>query len=566
MPKMTGSRFIAETLKGYGVTTVFWVPAILKQGLMEMERVGIRRVVCHTEKAAAYMADGYARACRRPGIAMSQSVGAANLASGLQDAYLACSPVIAITGRQRPLQRNRHAYQEIDHWPLYVPVTKYNVLVDSLEQLPFELRQAFRSATTGAPGPVHLDLAGLQGEEVAEKEADLDVVVDEAFLHYPAFRPEPEGERVRQAARILAQAQRPVLVAGGGAVASQAGPEIVRLAELLSMPVATSLNAKDVIAANHPLAVGAVGTYSRWCANQVVREADLVLFVGSHTGDQVTDMWTAPKPGTPVIQIDLDPTEIGRSYPAQVPLLGDAKVTLKRLIEVLGALTPKSEWTQRAQQLVSQWRREYQPMRDSSAIPIRPERLCNELTEFLPSDALLVSDTGHAGGWTGTMIDLNQPGQNYLRCAGSLGWAFPASLGAKCAVPQRPVICFTGDGGMWYHLSELETAVRCRINTVTVVNNNHSLNQDRPGVDRAYANYPTGNPFEMWVFRDVDLAQLARTMGGFGIRVERPEDIRGALEQALAADKPAVVDVASDIDAFAPWTRKPEVPRRDGSN
>lgn len=560
MPRMTGARFIAETLHAYGVSTVFWMPAIIKPGLMEMERMGIRRVLCHSEKAAAYMADGYARASFRPGVAMSQSVGAANLAAGLQDAWLAGSPVVAITGAQRATERHRHAYQEIHHWPMFQPVTKYNSRADSVEALPFELRQAFRSATTGAPGPVHIELAGLQGEGLSEAEADLEVVVEETFTRYPAFRPEPEADRLREAARLLTSAQRPLLVAGGGAVTSQSGAEIVALAEALAMPVATSLNAKEVIRGDHPLCVGVVGTYSRWCANRALAEADLVLFVGSHLGDQVTDMWTLPKAGTPIIQIDIDPAELGRSYPAAVPLFGDARAALRRLREILPSATPRGAWSARAAEWVAQWRAEFEPLLSADAVPIRPERLCREVERVLPSDAILISDTGHAAGWTGTMLDLKQPQQRYLRCAGSLGWAFPAALGAKCAQPDRPVLCFTGDGGFWYHGLELETAVRRGIPTVTVINNNRSLNQDRPGVDRAYARFPAGNSREVWMYNDVDFAALARDLGGFGIRVTRPGDIGGAIEQALACGKPAIVDVVSDIEAFAPWTRRPVVP------
>ena len=558
MSKLSGSRFIAETLKGYGVTTLFFVPAILRGVLVEAEKLGIKRVLCHSEKAAAYMADGYARTSYGPGIAMAQSVGAANLAAGLQDAYLALSPVLAITGRMPPVYRYRHAYQEIDHWPLYEPVTKYNAFIDEIDQLPVMLRQAFREATSGAPGPVHLELLGFQGEMVADREADLEVIIEESFKQYPAFRSEPEAELVDQAARLLAQAQRPVLVAGGGAVASKAGAEIVKLAEMLSIPVATSLNGKGSIPENHPLSVGVVGTYSRWCANQIVSEADLVLFVGSRTGGQVTHFWQVPRQGTAVIQIDIDPSELGRNYPTRVALLGDVKVSLQRLIEVLAPTNANADWTARVGELVAQWRKEFKPLFDSDASPIRPERLCREICDFLPSDAVLVSDTGHAGIWTGSMIDLKTPDQRYLRCAGSLGWGFPAALGAKCAVPERPVICFTGDGGFWYHLSELETALRCGINTVTVINNNYSLNQDKAGVDRAYGDETTGNRDELWVFHDVDFSKIAQSMGGFGIRVERPGDIQNALEQALASGKPAVVDIASDINAFAPLPHVPD--------
>jgi len=554
--KMSGGRFIAETCKGYGITHVFFVEAILRGVLVEMEDLGIRRVLTHSEKAAAYMADGYARVRRGPGVCLAQSVGAANLAAGLQDAYLALSPVIAITGRQPPLSQYRNAYQEILHYPLFEPVTKYNVNVDTVEQLPYLLRQAFREATSGSPRPAHLDLLGNIGQVLDFAEANLEVIIEEPFTHYPSNRPEPEGEYVREAARVLENAERPVIVAGGGATASGAGPEIVELAEMLSIPTATSLNGKGTILENHPLSLGLVGSYSRWCANRVVSEADLVLFIGSHTGDQVTNYWTVPKPGVPVIQIDIDPSELGRSYPNIVGLMGDAKVTVRRLIECLNPGAKKEKWASHAQKLVKDWQDEQQPLRNSDAVPIRPERLCKELTAALPTNAVLVADTGYSGIWTGTMVYLTHPEQSYIRAAGSLGWALPASMGAKCAVPDRPVVCFTGDGGLWYHLSELETAVRGGIKTVTVVNNNCCLSQCAGGILAAYGDRP-GKSEEIYQFCEVNFARIAQEMGCLGIRVENPEAIAGALKEALAADIPAVVEVVTDAECKAPEPWRP---------
>ncbi|MBW1696802.1 MAG: thiamine pyrophosphate-binding protein [Deltaproteobacteria bacterium] len=553
--KMTGARFIAETLKGYGVTHVFFVPAILRQTLVEMETVGIHRVLTHTEKAAAYMADGYARASRKPGICMAQSVGAANLAAGLQDAYLGLSPVIAFTGRKAPVARYRHAYQEIIHRPLFEPVTKFNAEVDSIDQLPFLLRQAFREATSAAPGPVHLDTDGYQGDITEASELTSEIVVESNFARYPSNRPLAEPEMVKEAVKLLGKAKRPVIVAGGGATASGAGEEIVKLAEMLSIPVATSLNGKGSILEDHPLSIGVVGTYSRWCANRVVSEADLVLFIGSHTGDQVTNNWTIPGTGTPIIQIDIDPCEPGRSYPGCVALMGDAKKTVHELIRHAGAQQNRDEWIQHARGLVEEWRVQIKPLYCSDATPIRPERLCKEIGEWLPPDAILVVDTGYSGIWTGTLIELKHPYQRYIRAAGSLGWAFPASLGAKCGAPERPVICFTGDGGFWYHLSELETAVRCSIRTVTIVNNNDSLGQCLKGVDLAYGDRP-GNKDELFCFGSVSFARIAEEMGCCGIRVTQPDQIAGALRDAQCADRPVVVEVVTDPQAKAPepWT------------
>ena len=556
MPMMTGGRFMAETLDGYGVTHVFFVPVIIQRAMLEMEKLGIKRILTHGEKAAAYMADGYARASHKPGICAAQNVGAANLAAGLQDPFLAGSPVLAITGRKPRISQHRNSYQEVDHLRPFSAVTKYSVPVDTAEQLPFLLRQALREATSGAPGPVHLDLEGTSGNVVMEGEADLEVIIEENFTRVPAYRPEPEAEMVRAAAQALSAAQRPVIVAGGGVTASEAQQEVVQLAEMMSIPVATSLNAKTAIPDGHPLSVGVCGSYSRTCANRLVSEADLVLYIGSHTGSQVTNEWTVPSLDTPVIQIDIDPSELGRSYPAKATLQGDARACLRRLMEVLEPLGPRTEWVNRAQELVAEWREGVSELANSDGSPIRPERLCKELTDYLPSDAVLVSDTGHSGIWTGTMIDLKEQTQQYIRCAGSLGWGFPGALGAKCALPDRPVICFTGDGGFWYHMSELETALRYGINAVIVVNNNHSLNQEKRSNDRLYAGQP-GNPEELWHMLDVDLAKLAQAIGCFGIRVDQPGQIQSALEQAIASGKPAVVDVVSDIEGIAPPAWRP---------
>ena len=557
MVKMTGARLFAEMMRGYEVSHVFFVPAFMLKAFAEMEDMPVKRLMVHGEKAAAYMADGYARASGKPGVCMAQMIGASNLAAGLRDAHMAGAPVIAITGGPTPQSRYRHAYQEVDDISQFDAITKFNAQVDSVTRLPDLMRQAFRVATSGAPGPVHLRIQSHLGQ-ITEQEAELDALVEPMYIRVPPFRPEPEMQRVSDALTRITAAQRPMIVAGGGVMTSQAGSELVALAERLSIPVATSLNAKAVIGDAHPLSVGVPGAYSRDCANRALAEADLVFFVGSHAGGQVTNNWMFPSPGTPVVQLDIDPEELGRNYPNAVSILGDAKVTLGRMLDAAPpkAAEARAQWVKRVQTIVADWRAENAPMRTSDAVPIRPERICKAISDVLPHDGVVVSDTGHAGIWTARMIELNAPGQRYYRTAGSLGWGFPGALGVKCALPDRPVVCFTGDGGFYYHIAELETASRHNINAVIVVNNNSALNQEIKLNDIAYGGKQRGRAEEMWRFPQVNFARIAESFGCVGIRVERPGELGDVLKHAMAMEKPVVVDVVTDTYAIAPhpWT------------
>jgi len=557
MPKMTGARLFAEMMQGYGVTHIFFVPAFMLKSFAEMEDMPIARIMVHGEKAAAYMADGFARVSGKPGVCMAQMIGASNLAAGLRDAHMAGAPIVAITGGPTPQSRYRHAYQEVDDVAQFDAVTKFNAQVDHAARMPDLVRQAFRMATSGAPGPAHLRMQGHLGQ-MTEQEAELDPLVERAYACVPPFRPEPEMQHVRDAIAVLAAAKRPMMVAGGGVIRSGAQAELVELAEKLSLPVATSLNAKAVMADRHPLNAGVPGAYSRDCANRALAEADLVFFIGSHAGGQVTNNWMFPPPGTKVIQLDIDPAELGRNYPNAVSVLGDAKTALRRMIEAATRKAPEAagEWTRRVQKLVADWRAENAEMRNAEVAPIRPERICKEISDALPPNGIVVSDTGHAGIWTARFIEVRHPGQGYYRTAGSLGWGFPAALGVKCAAPDRPVVCFTGDGGFYYHIGELETARRHNINAVIVVNNNSALNQEIKLNDIAYGGKQRGRSEEMWRFPEVNFAKVAESFGCTGIRVEKPGELSDALTRAIAMNKPVVVDVVTDMYAIAPhpWT------------
>ena len=554
--ELTGAKVLAKMLHDYGVTDIFHVPAVLRTTMAELETISnIRRIHAHGEASAAYMADGYARASGRPGVCAAQIIGALNLAAGLRDAWLAKSPVIALTGGRDQATKFRKAYQEVDDIPAFEPVTKLNATVDSANRFPDMLNQAFRVAVSGSPGPVHLQFKGNEGQVDQESfDETIPTSIDESVSSVPPYRPKPDIAQIKKAMDIINNASKPILVVGGGVRWSKAGDLIDEISKKLKIPVATSLNGKDVINSTNPLNVGVVGTYSRGSANKSVLAADLAIFVGTDLGGMVTNFWTIPKIGIKAIHIDIDPEVLGRNYPLEVGIMADAKMALTEMIKFADEtmVEKRISWVEEVQSYCRDWYDEFRPLLQSDNIPIRPERVCHDLSLSLPDNSFVVVDTGHGGMWMGGMFDLKSSGQSYIRSAGHLGWAFPASLGVKCAAPDRPVICFTGDAGFWYHIAEVETAVRWGINAVIVVNNNGAGNQSKRGFDRVYGGTQTEKAREMWTFNNVNFAQIAKHMGAESIRVENPKDFTPALQKAIALNKCVILDVVTDVDALAP--------------
>ena len=550
--KMTGAAYMAETIKSIGNSHVFLMETCFWNTMHELQKRNVRRIISHSEKSAVYMADGYARLSGDPGFVFCQSVGAANMAAGLQEPFLSNSPVVAISGKKDQILQHRNSYQELDHKPLFQPVTRYNVPVEKIEQLPLYFTQAVRESVSGNPGPVHLDMVNLLGFLDREEE-ELGRIPGTEHFHVAAYRPAPDPKLLSKAAGLIGESERPVIIAGGGVRLSGAGQAVTALAEKLDIPVATSVSGKGVIPERHRLSVGCVGNYCRNCANEVVSGADLVIYIGSHTNDQVTLNWQIPDPSVKIIQMDINPAELGRNYVIELGVAGDARLCAEGLA-LTASKTENREWSKQAGLIVAKWREdtEADAVRDGS--PVRPERICRELEKIMPDDAVLVSDTGHSAIWTCSRIDIHDQ-QTYLRPGGgSLGWGYPASLGVKCAAGDRPVFCFTGDGGLWYHLTELETQLRYGIKTVTVINNNYGYGQGSgfrrqmfDGTDFEHSDYEFN--------RESSLTDIIRAFGAFAVKVEDASGLEGAFRKAVESDKPAFVEVVSDIrvESPQPW-------------
>jgi acetolactate synthase-1/2/3 large subunit len=541
-----GYEFLANTFGRADLKAVFFVPTFLYPTLVELAETPTKRVLCHSEKAAAYMADGYAQVSNSPGVVITQGgPGATNVVAGLADAWQSNTPILCLTPLIPDMRYHGNSYQEV--YTDFGQVTKYDAEVRMLQRLPEFLGKAYREATTGAPRPVHLYIDG--GLEAQEGAFD-DSFIDERFFKYPAFRPEADAADVADVVGELKASRRPALVVGRGTIVSGAWNELTRFAETFNIAVTTSLGGKGGIDERHHLAMGVQGSYRRSAANDVIDDADLIIYVGSHVGGATTLMQATPTPGTRLVQIDIDPAQIGKNYPNTGTLVGDARVVLQQLIDAAdGGRSDDYGWISACRKRIDDWWDTQRTHVESNAAPIRPERLAVELVAALPEDALVVTDTGYSAAWSGAFMDL-PAGKNFLACEGSLGWAFPAALGAKTAAPDRPVIAWCGDGGFWPHIGELETAVRNSINTVTVVLNNNALVFD---THLLQAFWSASHDVEMLSeFLPVNLSNLANEMGALGIRVTKPEDIAGAIDIALSADKPAVIEVMIDHAAVAP--------------
>lgn len=547
----TVGEIIATTLKMYGVTHLFGMEDPI-QIVHALDDTAVKAITIRDEKHGAIMAHGYAKATNKPGVCTSTfGPGATNLITGLLEAQKSSIPIIAFVQEIPMKNRERHASSEIDHAAALSPFVKWIGRIELPERAAEITRHAFRIATSGRPGPVVV----LCPSDVMSMPVDAPAFVEPDYTAFPATRVRPSRAQIERAAELLLGAERPILVAGGGVIISEAWRELVALAERLSIPVATTMNGKGAIPDDHPLSAGVLGTstggrYGRGkIANALLAEADVALVVGSRNGQICTFNWTLPKPETSIIHIDIDPVEIGRNFAVAAPVVGDAREALIDLTETIGSRRGRAQDpAPRLAALRKDWSEEVAEVFSSDQVPIRPERLLREISSRVDADTIVVTDASYVTGWAMSHIDTPQDGRAMIspRGTGGIGWSLPAALGAKLADPHKKVVCITGDGAFAYVFNELETAARYQVPVVVVVFNNATLGFQRHFEEKVYGSYRECD------LLDVDHAALARTLHCQGERVTNPADIGPALDRALAANRTYVIDVVIDPAAMAP--------------
>lgn len=551
------AEILAAGLRRHEVDALFGqsLPSLL---ILAAERAGVRQVVYRTENAGGAMADGFARASGRVGVVAAQNgPAAALLVAPLAEALKASVPVVALVQDVPRPARERNAFQELDHHALFAACAKWVGRLDDPAQADRFLDLAFRHAVTGRPGPAVL----LLPKDVLAEEAVADAGRRQSLGRFPLDRTRPDAAAVRAAARLLAEAADPLVIAGGGVHLSGAAQALAALQEEASLPVATTTMGKGAVDEEHPLSLGVAGAFmgARSLTRGVrplIAEADVVLLVGSRTNENGTDGWRLLPEGATYLHLDVDGAEIGRNHEA-LRLAGDARLGLEDLLAELTTLDLSRRRERRgplAARIAEAYARDRAAAAEltaADAAPIRPERLMAELDPLLSAETIVVADASFASIWSPAYLRSRAAGQRFLSPRGlaGLGWGFPMALGAKAANPDADVVCIAGDGGFAHCWQELETAVRERLPVTTIVLDNAVLAYQKQAELHAYGAHTTAVGIG-----PIDHVAIARACGAEATRVERPDQLAAALAAALASARPALIEVAVDPGALPPLT------------
>jgi acetolactate synthase-1/2/3 large subunit len=542
MAKMSGAKALTKALKREKVENIFGISG---GALLPIHDVlcdsGIRHILARHEQGAAHAADGYARASGRAGVCMATSgPGATNLVTGLANAYLDSSPVIALTGQVNTYSANtaymigRDAFQEADIIGITTPITKYNCQVKTAAEIPKAVKTTFYIATTGRPGPALIDIP--KDTQTAKAEMDFS-----NKLQIRGYKPntEPHPLQIKKAVKLLLKAERPMILAGGGVILSNASPELLQLAELLMMPVATTFMGKSCFPENHPLSMGNIGMHGTQLANNVILEADVLLAVGTRFQDRSTGTLDTFCPDATIMHIDIDAAEIGKNVDVEVPIVADAKVTLKLIHQQLVKKLKKQEstpWFKRVKELKDKFLSEM----DFGEGDLTSPKLLKELRKILPANAIVATEVGQNQMWAALHFQTIKP-RTFISSGGlgTMGFGFPASIGAKVACPSCPVVDIAGDGSFRMTEQELGTSVTEDIPVIVVILNNSMLGMvaqwQRLFYKGRYAAVKLGSV--------PDFVKLAQAYGAEGVRVGSLKEFSAAMKKALKTEVTTVIDV-----------------------
>jgi acetolactate synthase-1/2/3 large subunit/sulfoacetaldehyde acetyltransferase len=554
---MKAGEAVIEMLRQEGVSKIFGIVGSSFLDILDplYDRDDIEFVGVRHEQGAALMADGFSRISGTPSVCLATNgPGVLNLTYGIASAYVAHSPVVVLAPSASREHQYRNSTQEFDQVSLFRPITKASFPINKIERLPDALRQAFRVATSGKMGPVLLDIPRdlLPGAEI-----DLDLLPPST---YRSGQTRARGDRnlIDKAASTLLSAQRPVIVAGGGIEWSMASEEVTRLADLLGAAIVTSYGRADAVPSDHPYFLGHLGRLGSPEGIEAIRRADVILAAGTRLSQSTTfyDNRFIPADAR-IVQIEIDPEEIGRNYPVEVGIEGDAKAVLEDLLERVRDAEPRphQEWVSNIHDWFARRKERLESEERLSTMPMKPQRAYAELRKVMPRDAIIGLDAGLAPNFGQDRLNFYQPRSLIMSLdLGGLGFSFPASIGAKFAAPDRPVINFNGDGGFLFNAQEFETAVRYGLKLVTVIMNNNCW-----GSEKAYQRFAFN---ERYVGADTSnprYDKYAELFGGTGFYVERPEDIGNALLEALNADGPSIIEIPIDPDEMPRPARLAEV-------
>lgn len=535
--KMKGSEAIIASLEAEGCEVLFGFPGGVVIPLYDalLDAKHLRHILVRHEQGAVHAADGYARATGKVGVCVATSgPGATNLVTGIATAYLDSVPVVALTGQVRSDLIGTDAFQEADTTGITLPIVKHSYLVQKAADLPQVIHEAFHIASTGRPGPVVIDIpVTCSLDELTYKRP--------TGFDLPGYRPTVRGhiKQIRAAAKALAEAERPVLYAGGGVISSAAAAELSELAHLLKVPVATTLMGLGSFPERDPLSLGMLGMHGNVAANYAVHECDLLLVVGARFDDRVTGKLSAFAPQAKVVHIDVDPAEIGKNVKPLIPIVGDARHVLASLIKEVAALERSADATAAWLAKCAAWEQHYAFDYDRDESTLAPQFVIEEIDRVTASDAVVVTDVGQHQMWATQYYHYQWPRQ-FISSGGlgTMGFGLPAAIGAKIGRPDKTVIDISGDGGFQMTMQELMTAVCHDVPIVVAILNNGYLGMVRQWQDLFWNKRYSCT----CIAAQPNFAKLADAFGALGLTVSAPGDVEEALRTAIAAQRPAVID------------------------